>query len=168
MRIFAAACREHKIIVVGDSVARIGAAAMAIAALLWPMVWQGVFVPLLPDHMCEFLQSPVPFILGVRAEAYEAAEAMELVPDDAVVARLDRHAVQVPPQQSSRGSPTWAVPNQGPLLSALEAFRARPGHGSGGWRPGGTYGDADDEYCDSEDASLTLALTLALALALTR
>ena len=78
---------------------------------------------------------------------------MELVPDDAVVARLDRHAVQVPPQQSSRGSPTWAVPNQGPLLSALEAFRARPGHGSGGWRPGGTYGDADDEYRDSEDAA---------------
>ena len=80
VRIFAAACREHKIIVVGDSVARIGAAAMAIAALLWPMVWQGVFVPLLPDHMCEFLQSPVPFILGVRAEAYEAAEAMEPYP----------------------------------------------------------------------------------------
>ena len=40
-------------------------------SLLWPMVWQSVYIPLLPDTMVDFLQSPVPYLLGVHVDAYE-------------------------------------------------------------------------------------------------
>ena len=33
------------------------------------MRWTGVYIPLLPSPMVEIMQSPVPFMLGVPAEA---------------------------------------------------------------------------------------------------
>ena len=60
------------------------------------MRWQGVYVPLLPDLMLDFLQSPVPYILGLHATAYADAASQGLLPDDAVTVNLDSGKVSVP------------------------------------------------------------------------
>ena len=40
----------------------------ALLALLFPFVWQGCYVPVLPKSMLELLQAPVPLLVGVHCE----------------------------------------------------------------------------------------------------
>ena len=120
LAVFGAACREHKLVLVSSYVSKLTAAAEALNALLWPMRWQGVYVPLLPDMMLDFLQSPVPFLLGIHADAYAAARALAILPDDAVVVDLDEGRVDVPPPSAL--PPAEPLPHEKLLIAALEAF----------------------------------------------
>lgn len=89
LTLFTAALSETKIILVSAYLSQLTAAAEALTCLLWPMVWQGVYIPLLPSALIDIVDSPVPYILGIHSEAYDAAAAAGAIPDDALVARLD-------------------------------------------------------------------------------
>lgn len=34
-------------------------------SLIHPLKWQGLFVPILPQNLLDYLEAPVPFIVGV-------------------------------------------------------------------------------------------------------
>lgn len=55
---------EKSLIVQGQNVSMVTAITSAIAGLLIPFKWQGVFIPLVPANAMEILQAPVPFIVG--------------------------------------------------------------------------------------------------------
>jgi hypothetical protein len=55
---------EKSLIVQGQNVSMVTAITSAIAGLLVPFRWQGVFIPLVPANAMEILQAPVPFIVG--------------------------------------------------------------------------------------------------------
>jgi hypothetical protein len=40
-------------------------ARLSLVPLLRPYVWQGPIIPILPSDMTEYLQSPVPYIVGI-------------------------------------------------------------------------------------------------------
>ncbi len=40
--------------------------AEALLSLLYPFQWQGVYLPVMPKHMVELLEAPVPFLLGLQ------------------------------------------------------------------------------------------------------
>ena len=148
LAVFGAACREHKLVLVSSYVSKLTAAAEALNALLWPMRWQGVYVPLLPDLMLDFLQSPVPFLLGIHADAYAAARALAILPDDAVVVDLDEGRVDVPPPSAL--PPAEPLPHEKLLIAALEAF-------GGPRRQGGAASPATEaaaEMAEGEDWDL--------------
>ena len=44
------------------------AAAETLLALLWPVGWLNVYVPLLPRSLIDVLGSPVPFLLGLHVQ----------------------------------------------------------------------------------------------------
>lgn len=76
LRLFQSAMLEHKMVLVSKHLSKLTAAAEALTSFLWPMRWQGVYIPLLPAVMSEIMQSPVPFILGVHADAFAHARSM--------------------------------------------------------------------------------------------
>lgn len=59
------ALREFKIIVVDANLAMLSASVMSFQPLLHPLKWAGVFLPILPRKLHEFLEAPVPILVGV-------------------------------------------------------------------------------------------------------
>ena len=46
-------------------------AAESVTALIFPFVWQHVYVPILPASLSHFLDAPVPFIMGLYCNCEE-------------------------------------------------------------------------------------------------
>jgi hypothetical protein len=57
--------REFKLIVVDTNLAMLSAAVLSCAPLLHPLIWSGVNLPILPNRLREFLEAPVPILVGV-------------------------------------------------------------------------------------------------------
>mmetsp|Transcript_15773 Transcript_15773/g.22653 ORF Transcript_15773/g.22653 Transcript_15773/m.22653 type:complete len:485 (+) Transcript_15773:387-1841(+) len=59
---------ERSVLVLGENSAEVTACSCALLELLQPFKWAGVFMPLLPISMLDFVNSPVPFVAGVVAK----------------------------------------------------------------------------------------------------
>ena len=72
---------EFSICFVSDNISLLTPVQEALLSLLFPLVWQGCFIPVLPSSMIELLEAPVPFCVGV--------------PRGAMPTRLDRQPMSV-------------------------------------------------------------------------
>ena len=45
--------------------------AESVTAILFPFVWQHVYVPILPAALSHFLDAPVPFLMGIYCASEE-------------------------------------------------------------------------------------------------
>lgn len=68
--------------------------AECVTTLLFPFVWQHVYVPILPSTLHHFLDAPVPFIMGLHA----VTDGKENIPCEANLCfvDIDNNIVQVP------------------------------------------------------------------------
>ncbi|KDO23460.1 hypothetical protein SPRG_11383 [Saprolegnia parasitica CBS 223.65] len=73
----------------------------ALCALLYPFVWEHVYIPLLPMKLIEYLQAPVPFFMGVHT-SYLTTKSGADVFASCVVIHLDKDKV-VRPIHGSHG-----------------------------------------------------------------
>ena len=119
LKLFAAACVEVKIIFVSAYPSQLTAAAEALLSLLWPLQWLNVYIPLLPLSLIDVLGSPVPYLLGMHVETFEAAIAAGVLPDDVVIARLDQRKLVVP---EALAEPVPSLPDAAILVTALDQF----------------------------------------------
>jgi hypothetical protein len=56
---------EQSLVITGDDPGLVSAIGTAIISLLSPFQWDGVFIPVLPAGLSDFLHSPVPFVVGL-------------------------------------------------------------------------------------------------------
>lgn len=56
---------EQRVLLVSNDYEALTAVGEALTALIFPFVWSHVYVPLLPSQLTEYLQAPVPFIMGI-------------------------------------------------------------------------------------------------------
>ena len=66
MVIFQSLLMERQIIVYSSNVSIVTPVLEAFLSLLYPMVWQGAYIPVLPWHMMEFIDAPIPYVIGVH------------------------------------------------------------------------------------------------------
>lgn len=87
---------ERRIIFVSSKLSTLSSCVQASVALLYPFVWQHVFIPVLPVRMITFVCAPVPFVVGLLSlhldNLAEQADGMEEV----IMVDLD-HGNVVPP-----------------------------------------------------------------------
>lgn len=57
----------------------------ALLSLLFPLTWQGMYIPLLPSNMMDALDAPVPFLVGVNGKCPQPAGVVVCDLDDDVV-----------------------------------------------------------------------------------
>jgi hypothetical protein len=69
-------------------------AAEALASFLFPLVWQGIYIPVLPRDMLDVLQAPVPFLVGAHGD-YLKDVAPEWRPTGVVFCDLDADVVHL-------------------------------------------------------------------------
>lgn len=126
---------EARIILVSSYTSILKLASNALLALLWPLDWSGVHIPVLPTRLMEVLEAPIPYICGVVRKNDNLILPQD---DDFVMVDLDKnelYATSAPPplpkQQKRKLTNTLyrAAPHQqargvstGPPAYAYEAY----------------------------------------------
>lgn len=59
-----------------DNVALLTPIAEALLGLLFPLEWQGMYIPVLPSHMNDVLEAPVPYLVGIVSRLDEIQHPM--------------------------------------------------------------------------------------------
>ena len=65
-------------------------ASKALAELLYPITWSGVFIPVLPARLIQALEAPCPYIVGIERRY----DNVELPEDDFVLVDLDQDEIE--------------------------------------------------------------------------
>lgn len=68
---------ERSVLIIGESSIVVSSCACALLDLLQPYRWASTFMPLLPEDMIDFVQSPVPFITGMTVKNKEHATSIK-------------------------------------------------------------------------------------------
>lgn len=69
--IFAAMLAERRIIFISSRLDVLSSCIQAANAFLYPMVWQHIFIPVLPMKLRDVLGAPMPFLIGVPEAVFE-------------------------------------------------------------------------------------------------
>ena len=79
---------EHQILFLSNDLNKLMLVAESLTTLFFPLLWQHVYVPVLPPSLLHFLDAPVPFIMGLYYETEEEKDRFE-IPSEASLCLLD-------------------------------------------------------------------------------
>eukprot|EP00743_Colponemidia_sp_Colp-15_P005741 GILK01006171.1.p1 GENE.GILK01006171.1~~GILK01006171.1.p1 ORF type:complete len:1268 (-),score=219.43 GILK01006171.1:106-3909(-) len=104
---------ERKIIFISSHYALLTAVAEAVLAVIFPFLWTHVYIPVLPVLLMDFVQAPVPFIVGIHASLVNEMT----IPSEVVRVDLDNNILQIL-------EPLPKIPSKfgKPLLKSLSKF----------------------------------------------
>ena len=91
LALLSAALSEQRILFVSTDYHALGLAAESLNALLFPLKWRYVYIPVLPSSMLDYLSAPMPFIIGIHKEHLPRKReqldgvVLVMVDDDAVL-----------------------------------------------------------------------------------
>ena len=85
---------ERRIVVTGSELESVSAVVHACAALLCPLTWQHLFLPVLPAGLLDYVSAPMPLLIGVLAPAYAAVLRLRLPVEHLVVLDCDTGAIE--------------------------------------------------------------------------
>ncbi|XP_013420108.1 DENN domain-containing protein 1A isoform X2 [Lingula anatina] len=92
MVIFANMLYERRILITSNKLSRLTACVHGCASLIYPMHWQHLYIPVLPEHLLDYVSAPMPYLIGIHASLMEKARKMEL--GDAVVLDADKNTIE--------------------------------------------------------------------------
>lgn len=61
-----ALCSELPVCIISENVALLTPVCESLLSFLFPFTWQGAYIPVLPEHMTEILDAPVPYLMGLQ------------------------------------------------------------------------------------------------------
>jgi len=111
---------EHKIVVVDPNLALSSACVLALTALLEPLSWVGVLLPVLPNRMLDILDAPVPVLLGVQSLLGVPSSPSSSLPEASSVALPAEFLLQHP------DTAVW-FPSQDQLVTPADFVSSMPG-----------------------------------------
>lgn len=78
VKIFACLLHERRVLFTSKKLSRVTACVHAAATLIYPMNWQHLFIPILPNSYTDLLSAPMPYIIGVHSSIMEKAKKLDL------------------------------------------------------------------------------------------
>ncbi|XP_062148031.1 uncharacterized protein LOC133856974 [Alnus glutinosa] len=113
LTLFAGALLEKQIVVVCSNLGILSASVLSIIPLIRPYQWQSLLMPILPNDMLDFLDAPVPYIVGVKNKTNEVQSKLTNV----ILVDVNKNQVKSPsiPQ----------LPQQKELFSSLRPYHAK-------------------------------------------
>ncbi|XP_051549897.1 DENN domain-containing protein 2D-like isoform X2 [Myxocyprinus asiaticus] len=69
--VFAATVMERRIIFISEELSTLSQVLHAVAALLYPFVWQHTFISIIPEVLIDVCAAPTPYLLGVQKNMLE-------------------------------------------------------------------------------------------------
>ncbi|MQM12290.1 hypothetical protein Taro_045206 [Colocasia esculenta] len=100
LMMFAGALLEKQIVVVCSNLGILSAVVLSAIPLIRPYQWQSLLMPVLPNDMLDFLDAPVPYIVGIKHKTAEVQSKLSnVILIDANKNQVKSHSVPHLPQQ---------------------------------------------------------------------
>ncbi|KYN29753.1 DENN domain-containing protein 1A, partial [Trachymyrmex cornetzi] len=94
MMIFASMLYERRIIFISKRLSRLSACVQACNALIYPMIWQHIYIPVLPLSLIDYLLAPMPFLIGVPTLTLQKVPKSDL--GEVVILDADSNTIESP------------------------------------------------------------------------
>ncbi|KAI4497481.1 hypothetical protein M0802_007492 [Mischocyttarus mexicanus] len=94
MVVFASMLYERRIIFTSKRLSRLSACVQACNALIYPMIWQHIYIPVLPLSLMDYLLAPMPFLIGVPAPTLQRVHKNDL--GEVVILDADNNTIESP------------------------------------------------------------------------
>lgn len=94
LHVLAAMLTERRIIFSSKNLGRLSCCVQAANTLIYPMVWQQLFIPVLPIQLIDYLQAPMPFLIGVPDPVLKTVRTSDL--GEVVIINIDDNTVKTP------------------------------------------------------------------------
>ncbi|KAG5900476.1 hypothetical protein JTB14_010888 [Gonioctena quinquepunctata] len=94
MVIFASMLYERRIIFRSKKLKRLSACVQSANDIIYPMIWQHIFIPVLPMSLIDYLLAPMPFLIGVPEEVFKLVRRSEI--GDVVILDADANTIETP------------------------------------------------------------------------
>ncbi|KAL0102788.1 hypothetical protein PUN28_018228 [Cardiocondyla obscurior] len=117
MMIFASMLYERRIIFISKRLSRLSACVQACNALIYPMIWQHIYIPVLPLSLIDYLLAPMPFLIGVPTLTLQKVPKSDL--GEVVILDADNNTIESPFQDLE------SLP-QDVVINLKKALRNRP------------------------------------------
>lgn len=113
LTLFAGALLEKQIVVVCSNLGILSALVLSIVPMIRPYQWQSLLMPVLPNDMLDFLDAPVPYVVGVKNKTTEVQSKLTNI----ILVDANKNQVRSPtlPQ----------LPQYKDLLSSLSPYHAK-------------------------------------------
>ncbi|ERE70389.1 DENN domain-containing protein 1A [Cricetulus griseus] len=94
LHLYASMLYERRILIICSKLSTLTACIHGSAAMLYPMYWQHVYIPVLPPHLLDYCCAPMPYLIGVHFSLMEKVRNMAL--DDVVILNVDTNTLETP------------------------------------------------------------------------
>ncbi|GCB72380.1 hypothetical protein scyTo_0006275, partial [Scyliorhinus torazame] len=94
LHLYASMLYERRVLISCSKLSTLTACIHGSAAMLYPMFWQHVYIPVLPSHLLDYCCAPMPYLIGVHSSLMEKVRNMAL--DDVVILNVDNNTLETP------------------------------------------------------------------------
>ncbi|KAG8447864.1 hypothetical protein GDO86_015103, partial [Hymenochirus boettgeri] len=94
LHLYASMLYERRILICCSKLSTLTACIHGSSAMLFPMYWQHVYIPVLPSHLLDYCCAPMPYLIGIHSSLMEKVKGMSL--DDVVVLNVDTNTLETP------------------------------------------------------------------------
>ncbi|XP_072569982.1 DENN domain-containing protein 1A isoform X2 [Paramormyrops kingsleyae] len=94
LHLYASMLYERRIIISSSKLSTLTACVHGSAAMLYPMYWQHVYIPVLPQHLIDYCCAPMPYLIGVHSSLMEKLKGVAL--EDVVILNVDTNTLETP------------------------------------------------------------------------
>lgn len=84
LTIFELLITEYKVILVSDNTSMLTLVAEILCGWLYPLNWYHILIPVLPARLINYLQAPVPFLVGIQKKSFPQWTQDEWKPSDVI------------------------------------------------------------------------------------
>ncbi|KAJ4918550.1 hypothetical protein JOQ06_023032 [Pogonophryne albipinna] len=85
---------ERRILIFASKLSTLTSCVHALSAVLYPMYWQHIFIPVLPPHLLDYCCAPMPYLIGVHASLSEKVRSRGL--EEVVILNVDTNTLENP------------------------------------------------------------------------
>ncbi|XP_072804878.1 DENN domain-containing protein 1B isoform X5 [Vicugna pacos] len=94
LQLYASMLHERRVLVTASKLSTLTACLHGSAALLYPMHWQHIFIPVLPPHLLDYCCAPMPYLIGIHSSLIERVKNKSL--EDVVMLNVDTNTLESP------------------------------------------------------------------------
>ncbi|XP_026215612.1 DENN domain-containing protein 1B isoform X2 [Anabas testudineus] len=94
LQLYASMLFERRILIFASKLSSLTACVHALSAVLYPMYWQHIFIPVLPPHLLDYCCAPMPYLIGVHTSLSEKVRSRGL--EEVVILNVDTNTLETP------------------------------------------------------------------------
>uniref|UniRef100_UPI0037E7DEA2 DENN domain-containing protein 1B isoform X2 n=1 Tax=Semicossyphus pulcher TaxID=241346 RepID=UPI0037E7DEA2 len=94
LQLYASMLFERRILIYASKLSTLTSCVHALSAVLYPMYWQHIFIPILPPHLLDYCCAPMPYLIGVHTSLSERVRSRGL--EEVVILNVDTNTLETP------------------------------------------------------------------------